>query len=91
MTGAKKITLMKNQFLHGRQPVEEIFEFCSCSGFIFMTDFWNFMRLFQIVWRRSLFGSYLENKCFPSLCLPAIQCTKLGMKYGFPLIAMSRN
>ena len=46
MTGAKKFTFMKNQFLHARQPREEIFEFCSCSGIIFMPDFWNFTRLF---------------------------------------------
>ena len=39
---------MKNQFFHARQPREEIFEFCSCSGLIFMTDFWNFGRLFLI-------------------------------------------
>ena len=32
MTGAKKVILMKNQFFHARQPREEIFEFCSCSG-----------------------------------------------------------
>ena len=36
---AKKVTLMKSQFLHGRPIHEEIFEFCSWSGFIFMTDF----------------------------------------------------
>ena len=46
MTGGKKVTLMKNQFLHGRQHHKEIFEFCSCSGIIFMTDFWNFAMLF---------------------------------------------
>ena len=39
MTGAKKVTLMKNQFFRARQPREEILEFCSCSGFIFMTEF----------------------------------------------------
>ena len=38
MTGAKKVTLMKNQFFRARQPREEILEFCSCSGFIFMTE-----------------------------------------------------
>ena len=47
MTGAKKVTLMKNQFFHARQFREEIFEFRWCSGFIFMTDFWNFDQLFQ--------------------------------------------
>ena len=45
MTGAKKVSFTKNQFFHARQPPEEIFEFCSCSGFIFMTDFCNFTRL----------------------------------------------
>ena len=39
MTGAKKVTFMKNQFIRARQPFEEILEFCSCSGFIFMTEF----------------------------------------------------
>ena len=39
MTGAKKVVFMKNQFLHTHQPREEIFEFSSCSGFIFMADF----------------------------------------------------
>ena len=44
----KKVKMQKNQLLHARQPREEIFEFCSCSGLIFMTDFWNFGRLFLI-------------------------------------------
>ena len=35
--------------------------------------------------------SYLDNKCSPSLWLPAIRCTKLGMKYGFPLISLTAN
>ncbi len=39
MTGAKKVTLMKNQFFHARQPREEIFAFCTCPGYIFMADF----------------------------------------------------
>ena len=39
MTGAKKVTLIKNQFFHARQPREEILEFHSCSGFNFMTEF----------------------------------------------------
>ena len=39
MTGAKKFTFMKNQFILARQPREEIVEFHSCSGFIFMTEF----------------------------------------------------
>ena len=39
LTGAKKVKMQKNQLLHARQPREEIFEFCSCSGLIFMTDF----------------------------------------------------
>ena len=47
MTGAKKVTFMKNQFIRARQPREEILEFRSCSGFIFMTEFWNFDKLFQ--------------------------------------------
>ena len=47
MTGAKKVTEIENQFLCARQPREEIFEFCSCSGLIFMTDLWNFGLLFQ--------------------------------------------
>ena len=46
MTGAKKVSFTKNQFFHARKPPEEIFEFFSCSGFIFMTDVWNFPRLF---------------------------------------------
>ena len=46
MTGAKKVTFMKNQFIRARQPREEILEFHSCSGFIFMTEFWNFDKLF---------------------------------------------
>ena len=47
LTGAKKFNLTKSQFFHARQPRKESFEFCSCSGFIFMTDFWNFEFLFQ--------------------------------------------
>ena len=47
MTGAKKTKILKNQLLHACQPREEIFEFYSCSGLIFMTDFWNFEQLFQ--------------------------------------------
>ena len=47
MTEAKKVTLMKNQFFHARQPHELIFYFCSCSGFIFMTEFSNFDKLLQ--------------------------------------------
>ena len=47
LTGAKKIKILKNQLLHAGQPHEEIFEFYSCSGLIFMTDFWNFEQLFQ--------------------------------------------
>ena len=47
MTGAKKVKLLKNQVLHAQQPHKEIFEFCSCSGLIFMTNFWNFEFLFQ--------------------------------------------
>ena len=39
MTGAKKVTLMKNHFCHARQPREEFFEFCSFPDFIFMADF----------------------------------------------------
>ena len=39
MTGAKKVSVMKKQILHDRQPREEMFGFCSCPGFIFMTDF----------------------------------------------------
>jgi len=39
MTGAKKVTFMKNQFIRACQPREEILEFRSCSGFIFMTEF----------------------------------------------------
>ena len=39
MTGAKKVTLMKNHFFRARQPRKGIFEFGSCSGFIFMPDF----------------------------------------------------
>ena len=38
---------MKNQFFSARQPREEILEFHSCSGFIFMTEFGNFAQLFQ--------------------------------------------
>ena len=47
MTGAKKVTLRKNQFLRACQPCEEILEFHSCSGFIFITEIWNFDQLFQ--------------------------------------------
>ena len=36
VTGTQKVILMKNQFFHARQSREEIFEFCSCSSFIFM-------------------------------------------------------
>ena len=39
LTGAKKVKMLKNQLHHAHQPREEIFEFCSCSGLIFMTDF----------------------------------------------------
>ena len=39
MTRAKKVTFMKNQFIRARQPHEEILEFRSYSGFIFMTEF----------------------------------------------------
>ena len=39
MTGAKKVSFMKNQFIHAHQPREEILEFRSCSGFILMTEF----------------------------------------------------
>jgi len=39
ITGAKKVTLMKNQFIRVCQPREEILEFHSCSGVIFMTEF----------------------------------------------------
>ena len=45
MTGAKKVSFTKNHFFHARKPPEEIFEFFSCSGFIFMTDFCTFTRL----------------------------------------------
>ena len=45
LTGAQNVTFTKNQFFHTRQPPEIFFEFCSCSGFIFMTDFCNFTRL----------------------------------------------
>ena len=62
MTGAKKVSFMKNQFIRAGQPREEILEFRSCSGFIFMTEFWNFDKLFQnngtffqkIFWLQSL-------------------------------------
>ena len=47
LTGAKKVTLLKNQFFHARQPREKTFEFCSCCGFIFMTVSLNFEFLFQ--------------------------------------------
>ena len=47
MTGAKKVTFMKNQFIRGCQPRKEILEFHSCSGFIFITEFWNFEFLFE--------------------------------------------
>ena len=45
MTGAKKVSFTKNQFFHARQSPEEIFGICSSSGFIFMTEVWNFTRL----------------------------------------------
>ena len=47
MTGAKQVTLMKNQFFRARQPGEEILEYHSCSGFLFMTELGNFAQLFQ--------------------------------------------
>ena len=45
MTGAKKVTLTKNQFFHACQPREVIFYFYLCSGFIFMTEVRNFTKL----------------------------------------------
>ena len=45
MTGAKKVSFTKNKFFHARQSPEEIFGICSSSGFIFMTEVWNFTRL----------------------------------------------
>ena len=39
MTGAKKVKILKNQLLHACAPRVKFFEFCSCCGFIFMTDF----------------------------------------------------
>ena len=46
-----------------------------------------FLKLYEVISKLCDLGgcSYLDNKCSPSLCLPAIRCTKLGMKYGFPL------
>ena len=35
LTGAKKVTLMKNQFFSARQPHAEILEFRSCSLALF--------------------------------------------------------
>ena len=46
IAGAKKIILSKNQFFHARQPREEIFEFRSCCGLIFMAVFGHFDQLF---------------------------------------------
>ena len=43
---SQKSYFNENQIFHARQPLEEIFEFFSCCGFIFMTDFWTFTRLF---------------------------------------------
>ena len=49
VTGAKKFILTKNQFYHGRQPREGIFELHSCCGLIFiMTVFGNFDELVQL-------------------------------------------
>ena len=46
-----------------------------------------FLKLYEVISKLCDLGgcSYLDNKCSPCLCLPAIRCTKLGMKYGFPL------
>ena len=84
MTGAKKVIFMKNQFLHGRQPCEEIF-WILFMLWLYLHDW--FLKLYEVIFKLCDFGacSYLDNKCSPSLCLPAIPCTKLGMKYGFPL------
>ena len=47
-----------------------------------------FLKLYEVISKLCDLGgcSYLDNKCSPSLCLPAIWCTKLEMKYGFPLL-----
>ena len=39
LTGAKKVKILKNQLLHACAPRVKFFEFCSCCGFILMTDF----------------------------------------------------
>ena len=38
MAEAKKVTLLKNQFFHARQPREEIFEIGSYCGLSFMIE-----------------------------------------------------
>ena len=47
MTGAKKVKILKNQFLHACQPHKGIYEIRSYCGIFFMTVFWNFEFLFQ--------------------------------------------
>ena len=47
MTGAKKVKILKNQFIHVHQPRKDIFEILSYCGLFFMTIFWNFEFLFQ--------------------------------------------
>ena len=39
MTGAKKVKILKNQFLHARQLCKGIFEIRSYCGLFFMTVF----------------------------------------------------
>ena len=52
-----------------------------------------FLKLYEVISKLCDLGgcSYLDFKCSPSLCLPTIWCTKLEMKYGFPLLKMSQN
>ena len=46
MTGAKKISLTKNQFFHACQPRGGIFQIGSYCGLSFMIEVWNFDQLF---------------------------------------------
>ena len=63
MTGAKKVTLTKNQFFHACQPRGGIFQIGSYCGLSFMIEVWTFDQLFpigetffqKIFWLKSLF------------------------------------
>ena len=48
MTGAKKVKILKNHFLHACQPRKEIFEIHTYRELFFMALFWNFEFLFLI-------------------------------------------